>query len=320
MRTAQLLSPVVALSFGAVLAGAPAQETTTAAPPIEELWIEPADLERRDLFRGPDSGPTPPPEKASFAFIKEDTSGRSPGYDVKDANGIQWSVKLGPEAQSEVVASRILWALGYHQPPTHYIAEWTLTGSTEGAGVQPGGRFRPELTSHKALGDWKYDAHPLARTPQMAGLLVAQMVINNWDLKSSNNKIYEVSGATTGPRRWYVVRDLGAAFGENEQSKWTRWLGIRAAQGSKNDVDGFEKSGFIDRVENGRVKFSYSGPNKPLVSNITPEHVRWTAQLLSRISDQQWQDAFRAGGYTQVDGGRFIARIKEKIAQGLALK
>jgi hypothetical protein len=116
------------------------------------------------------------------------------------------------------------------------------------------------------------------------------------------------------------VRDLGAAFGENEQSKWTRWLGIRAAQGTKNDVDGFEKSGFIDRVENGRVKFSYSGPNKPLVSNITPEQVRWTAHLLSRISDQQWQDAFRAGGYTAADRGRFIAKMQEKIAQGLAVK
>ena len=33
----------------------------------------------------------------------------------------EWSLKLGPEAQSEVVASRLLWAIGFHQPPTYWL-------------------------------------------------------------------------------------------------------------------------------------------------------------------------------------------------------
>ena len=41
-----------------------------------------------------------------------------PGYDVRDTNGMVWSVKLGPEAQPEVVASHLLWSIGFHQPPT----------------------------------------------------------------------------------------------------------------------------------------------------------------------------------------------------------
>ena len=68
------------------------------------------------------------------------------------------------------------------------------------------------------------------------------------------------------------------------------------------------------------MTFEYSGPNKPLVSAITPADVRWTATLMSRLSDRQWQDAFRAGDYPPEDANRFIAKLKEKIATGLALK
>jgi hypothetical protein len=320
MRTAQFLFSVVAFSFSAVLAGAQAPAPTAQSAAVDELWIEPADLEQRDLFRGPAMGPGAPDPSGTFTFVKEDTSGRSPGYDVRDASGMEWSVKLGPEAQSEVLASRILWALGFHQPPTYYVAKWTLTGGPK-PGPQEGGRFRPELPIHKVVTDrWEFDTHPLAKTRAMAGLLVAQMMLNNWDLKDSNNKVYEINGGEGGPRRMYVVRDLGASLGSNEQAKWIRWMGIRTQQGSKNDLEGFLESGFIDGVENGRVKFSYSGPNKSLVSNITPDDVRWTAQLMSRISDQQWNDAFRAAGYSDADAARFIAKFKEKIAQGLALQ
>ena len=41
--------------------------------------------------------------------------------------------------------------------------------------------------------------------------------------------------------------------------------------------------------------------------------------LLSGLTVAQWRDAFRAGGYDMATGDRFIARIKEKIAQGQAL-
>ena len=254
-------------------------------------------------------------ENGSFAFVQKDTSGRSPGYDVRDAAGVVWSVKLGHEAQSEVVSSRLLWAIGFHQPPTYYISSWTLTGTE--AGPQSGGRFRPEIDEWKSAGEWKWEEYPHAATAANAGLLVAQMMINNWDLKNSNNKMIERAQAS--PPRLYLVRDLGASLGSNEQAKWVRWTQLRFQQGTKNDVEGFEDSGFIEGVEDGYVKFSYSGPNKSLVSRITPAHVRWTSQLMSRLSDKQWQDAFRAGGYPPEDATRFIAKFKAKIAQGLAL-
>jgi hypothetical protein len=291
----------------------------TAIDQVEELWVDPVDLEQRDLFRGPSDGPPPPVAGDTFAFVAHDRSGRSPGYDVRDGDGVVWSVKLGHEAQAEVVASRLLWAIGFHQPPTYYLPEWTLSGID--AGPQEGGRFRPETDAWKATADWNWAEFPLSGTAANGGLLVAQMMINNWDLKTSNNKVIERADRSAPTRRLYVVRDLGASLGSNEQAKWLRWTQLRIAQGSKNDLAGFEESGFIDEVgEDGYVNFSYSGPNKHLVSRITPAHVQWTSKLFARLSDRQWHDAFRAGGYSPEDATRFIAKFKQKIAAGLAVQ
>jgi hypothetical protein len=328
MQTAQLAntSVALALSLSALPFAVDSMQARTASPTsaVHEIWMEPTDLEQRDLYRGPTMGPAPPAERSTFTFVEKDESGRSPGYDARDANGITWSVKYGPEAQSEVVSSRILWAIGFHQPPTFYLKEWQLT--SEGANVQDehelrwGGRFRPEVPGWRVVADrWDWTDNPHMTWRPHAGLLVAQMFINNWDLKDSNNKLYEVSDDSPGPRRRYVVRDLGASLGSNEQSKWWRWTQLRQNQGSKNDLAGFLESGFIERVKDGRVVFAYSGPNEPLVSNITPADVRWTMRLLARLSDRQWRDAFRAGGYSEGDTARYVARFKERIATGLAL-
>ena len=317
MQMAQLARLLIVCCALLTLVRVEASIATASREEVQELWIEPVDLESRDLFRGPELGPLPPPESATFAFVKRDTTGRSPGYDVRDANGVVWSVKLGHEAQPEVVASRILWAIGFHQPPTYLVTAWNMTG--EDAGPQEPGRFRPEIEGWNVGGEWPWAEFPLATSFANGGLLVAQMMINNWDLKTSNNKIIDRTDGAKLPRL-YIVRDLGASLGSNEQAKWLRWTQLRLAQGTKNDLPGFEESGFIDGVEEGYVKFSYSGPNQHLVSRIKPEHVRWTAKLMSRVTEKQWHDAFRAGGYSQPDATRYIAKFKEKIAVGLALQ
>lgn len=320
MKAPAFVSSIAVLAVcGAIAppAGQQAVRPTTPAD-VAELWMEPADLERRDLLRGPREGPPAPDPSTLFTFVAVDTSGRSPGYDVRDPNGVLWSVKLEQEAQSEVTASRILWAIGYHQPVTYYLTSWTMTG--QDAGPKGGARFRPELDHQKVVGEWEWDENPFVGTRPINGLLVAMMILNNWDLKTSNNKMYEFSNPSSGPRRRYVSRDLGASLGYNKQNKWISWLGIRGMQGSKNDLEGFEKAGFIDGVENGRVDFAYRGPNARHLKTITPADVHWTCDLMSRLSDAQWRDAFRAGGYTPEQSARFIAKLKEKIAQGLALQ
>jgi len=48
--------------------------------------------------------------------------------------------------------------------------------------------------------------------------------------------------------------------------------------------------------------------------------VRWVCRLLNRLSERQWRDAFRAGGFEDDDAARYIRRLKEKVQEGLRLE
>jgi hypothetical protein len=259
----------------------------------------------------------PRPDPPTFTFVKADQGGHSPGYHVRDRNGVEWSVKLGPEAQTEVVVSRILWAIGYHQVPTYYLAEWTLE---KGPGGDPGpGRFRPQLPNAEVVGEWSWHENPFADTRPFRGLIVANLIVNNWDWKTSNNKIYDILNPDgTGLRR-YIVRDLGASFGKTDAPLLTRVFGARMAQGNRNDLEDFEQQGFIKSVEGDRIEFDYKGIYKTVVDTVTPADVVWTCRLMSRLSDEQWNAAMTAGGYSPDHAARFITKLKSKIAEGLAL-
>jgi hypothetical protein len=284
---------------------------------IAQLWTEPADLETRDLLAGPSAG-APKPGSAPFTFVKADTTGFSSGYDLRDPDGIEWSVKLGPEAQTEVVASRILWAIGFHQVPTYYVTEWSMDGGPAG---HPGpGRFRPGIANMKVVGEWSWSENPFAHTRPFKGLVVANLIINNWDWKTSNNRIYDVLNPDGTGQRWYVVRDLGASFGKSDAPPLARVLGARVAQGNRNNLADFEAQGFIKGVADGQVQFDYGGIHEHITDSVTVDDVVWTCRLLARLSDEQWKAAFTAGGYPPDQAARFIAKLKSKIAEGLALR
>lgn len=287
-------------------------------PSISELWQEPLDLQQRDLFHGP-GGSELAPDESTFQFMARDTSGWSPGFDVVDGNGVEWSVKLGPEAQSEIVTSRILWAIGFHQPPTYYLERWSLTGAE--TGEQQAGRFRPELPSHQVVGDWSWYENPFVGSEPYRGLVVANLLLNSWDWKTSNNKIYELRDPLIGVKQWFVVRDLGASLGRTTYPRLLKWFRLRGfGQGTRNDREGFEQQGFILTIDDrSRLTFDYRGIYRDVINSVTPADVRWTCQLLSRLSDRQWRDAFRAAGYEEAHSTRYIEKIKQKIAQGLTL-
>ena len=286
-------------------------------PALSELWQEPDDIGSRDLFYGA-GGRAIVPKGPSFAFVAADTTGFSPGFDVKDSGGLEWSVKTGPEAQAEVTTSRILWAIGFHQPATYYVESWTLTGAQ--AGEQPAGRFRPKLEAEEVVGDWSWYENPFIGARPFAGLVVANLVLNDWDWKTSNNKIYSVTSGTGKVERRFVVRDVGASLGKTTYPRILKWFRLRGfGQGTRSDLPGFEEQGFITTVDGGRVTFDYRGIYRDVINRVTPADVAWTCALMARLSDQQWDDAFRAGGYSADERRRYVGKIKEKIGQGLAL-
>jgi hypothetical protein len=287
-----------------LLAASPA--ASPAAPSPDELWIEPTDVGARDLFHGP-GGKAMVPRDVDYRFRKEDTKCHSGGYEVVDPEGRAWDVKIGEEAQSETVVSRILWAIGYHQPVTYHVARWRMEGGP--TQTPPPGRFRLE-SDHDSEGNWSWKRNPFADTQPLRGLAIANFLLNNWDLDDSQNRIYEPEEPGTGPGRWYVVQDLGASLGR------TRFF-----PGTRNDLPGFESQGFVRKVRNGRVTLdSRYWRQRRLRAGLAIEDVVWTCRLLGRLSERQLDDAFRAADYPEDVRRRYVRKIREKIQEGLALE
>lgn len=277
---------------------------------MAEFWQEPADLGRRSLLHGPGGAALAPNPNDRYTLIEADDKGFSPGYDVKDERGRDWSVKLGPEARTEVVVSRIVWAMGYHQPSVYYLPSWTLTDNGNVKREGPA-RFRSEPSTQRQRGTWSWRNNPFLDTKPFGGLFVLMVMVNNWDLKSQQNAVYRVAREGEDPPDRYVIKDLGASLGK---SNW--WL-----PGTRDDVEAFEREPFIKGVSGNRVKFHFQGAwrEPQLLDSATPNDVRWMCERLARLTSEQWMDAFRAGGYTDAEASRFIRRLLEKIEEGLRL-
>jgi hypothetical protein len=87
------------------------------------LWEPPTGLHDRNLFYGPWGARLQPDPHAVYTFVRRKTNGTNPGVIVRDPQGREWHVKQSkgssphPEGPVEVVVSRVLSAVGYHQPP-----------------------------------------------------------------------------------------------------------------------------------------------------------------------------------------------------------
>jgi len=93
---------------------------------MSALWQQPTDLAARDLFVGEWGAERAPDPFAVYTFVRKKAHGASPGATVSDPGGRRWHVKQGREAQPEVVLSRVLSAVGYHQPPEYFLKSFVL--------------------------------------------------------------------------------------------------------------------------------------------------------------------------------------------------
>ena len=291
----------------------PAIRSTLPGPPdaaqLAQLWVAPD--RDRNLFWGVGGKRLAPDPSVRYQVIEIKRGGYSRGYTVTGPKDREWSVKFPPEAGTEIVASRLHWGIGYHQPPIYLLRDWTAEKATSPNPQLPA-RFRekkPALNGLDAGDPWSYFQNPFVGTAQLNGLLTLQAMLGNSDLKDVQNVVYTLEKPLEGASTWYVARDLGQTFGRT---------GVISAP--RGDIEVYEKTPFIRGVENGRVRFEYRGRHKALFENIPVAHVRWVCDRLNRLTDQQWKDAFRAGGIEGEMAERFITRTKQKIAEGLALK
>lgn len=307
----RILAPV--LLAAAVLPACHATiRSTQATPPtpeqLAELWIQPE--RNRDLYWGVGGKRLAPDPSAKYKVIEVKKTGFSMGLTVEGPDKREWSAKMPPEAPTEVVASRLLWGLGYHQPPIYYVDEWHAEGAPDPNPQLPS-RFReskPDLHGLDAGESWSYYQNPFVGTREMNGLLILQVMLGNSDLKDEQNVLYTLTEKLEGATRWYVARDLGQSFGRT---------GVIDAP--RGDPKVFEETPFIKGMAGQYVRFDYRGRHGALMDRMTVADVRWICERLQRLTDKQWDDAFRAGGYAPEVAERFIRRFKQKIQEGLAL-
>jgi len=310
LRMAKVL-PMVVLVALTVACVPPPIRPTVPSPPVgrelAEFWEEPG-RGRIDILHGPGGRTLMPDADTVFGFKARDNRGYSVSYDVTDAKRLEWSVKVGEEAQSEVAASRIVWALGYRQPPIYLLPRWKLR-QDDRVSPMSAGRFRPKAPVLDTVDIWSWYQNPFVGTPAYRGLLVVMLLLNSTDLKNDNNAIYEQTAQPSEPRRWFVVKDLGATFGTTGR-----------LYPKRNDIEEFEQHGFIKAVDHGRVRFHYRGRHQKLFEDLRPADVRWACERFSRLTDEQLEAAFRAASYDAVTTKRFVAALRARVAEGLALK
>ncbi|HEV8385374.1 MAG TPA: hypothetical protein VGQ11_10930 [Candidatus Acidoferrales bacterium] len=291
------------------------------------IWRNPGDVAALNLFYGAGGKEHAPDPSAVYTFVSEDTTGTQPKFDVRDDQGVKWKVKLGHESQSEVAATRLLWAAGYFVDEDYYLPELKVTGLPKlrrGQGfVSPGGvvrgaRLKRHIEGHKKLGTWDWSRNPFTGTRELNGLKVMMALMNNWDLLTRNNEVYETANA-----RFFEVKDLGATFGKGGNN--FTW--------SKSVLRDYENSNFIDNGTPREVdfktrshvfatpvlRFGKQNKTESVTRDIPRADAKWLGQSLAHLSADQIRDCFRAAGYTPEEVEGYTTVVQKRIAELNAL-
>jgi hypothetical protein len=302
--------------------------TPVATHPNEILWTDPLNIKERNLYYGPGGEKGMP--SGPFTFVKEDKQGTNPKFDVRDKDGKKWKAKLGVEARPETTATRLLWAVGFVANENYFMPDLKVDDMPrlkrgqklvgEHGEVQAVRLQRPP--AEKKLGHWNWKDNPFKGSRELNGLRVMMALLSNWDLKNDNNAIY--GGKDESDPKLYEVSDLGASFGTTGDSY--------TAKRSKNNLKAYLQAKFIAKVTANYVDFNF--PTHPpflfafnfpffvsqmrlrwIGRHIPRADAKWVASLLSQLTPQQIEDAFRAGGYPPEQVQAYAAAVEARIAE-----
>ena len=243
-----------------IVGGPPPLDVNHFGQVIDSSWftnrISRYDLSPEQARIGPNrsGGPAPGP----FLVISGKAEGATPGLVIRDSAGVEFIVKFDPPAfpslssGAEIIATKILWAAGYHVPE-NYVLSFDLkrlvlepgatTRDKHGSKVKltpkalkdlialvnpyPDGSIRALFSKHlpgRLLGPFTYrgqradDPHdnlPHERRRSLRGLWLFSAWINNTDTRRANTMdvfIPTRPGADVGLVRHYLL-DFGDALG-----------------------------------------------------------------------------------------------------------
>jgi hypothetical protein len=355
-------------SFHPAQAAFAADERKPATDPVKPvsisaLWHDPGVISSLDLAFGEGGPAHAPPGDAIYSFEKEDLGGSSPKFYVKDQDGVQWLVKVGDEARGETAATRFVWAMGYFVDEDYFVPEIHVSGiaklhrqshSIHKDGTITNARLKRTPPKQKKLNTWAWADNPFHGSRELNGLRVMMALINNWDLKTVNNKVYgpkegkdaahkddsdDKEGNSTDvadrgnnsspqiPNVRYVVSDLGASCGRtggfSSRSKgklkdYQRDNFIRATTPETVDFVMRTKPGGILRV----FKPHYYRQRTAMaetVENVPRADAKWIGGQLAQLTPEQIRSAFLAAGFTPREADGYRVELQKRIVELNAL-
>ena len=266
-------------------------------------------LTPEDIYLGGTTqpGPTPP-----FTITAVKTTGAAAGFFGNDATGAKFLFKLDlpgwPELTTgaEVVASRLLWALGYNVPEMYVVTiEGTGDARFDGKRAMVS-RFLPG----EIVGPFKYFG--VSERREVRALKLAQGWINNVDCTDFNTLI--TWHAEEGVARYWLL-DFSSALGASDRGP------KRPRQGWEYTWDVFEQISDLftlglDREPYDRDAQPFSPAVglfddnydpwrwKPLMPNMafwemTGSDARWLAEKIAAFTPEQLGAAVAAGQYSR---------------------
>lgn len=296
------------------------------------IWHDPGNILSLDLVYGA-GGKEHEPAEGEFKFVKEDTNGTTPKFDIVDSSGVKWRAKLGIDAKTDTAATRLLWAVGYFVTENYYLPEVHVTGISKRTisrgqkyisddGTMHEARLKRRPKGEKKGGNWSWFNNPFVGTKEFNGLRVMMALLNNWDLKEVNNGILvEKDG-----EKHYSVTDVDASFAKTG-NYFTR---------SKGDLKAYQTAKFVEKTTPEEVDFVMS--SRPFlfsaidVGNYTTrtkmqdvaKHIpradaKWLGGLLGQLSASQISDAFRTAGFSPEEVEGFTKVVQARIAELNAL-
>jgi hypothetical protein len=240
---------------------------------------------------------------------------------VKDANGVEWQVKGGPEARADAFATRLTGALGYHAETVCFIAQGKLENMHDplrraDGFVKPDGSFtwasferrNPEL---KFVQDhqWLWGKNPFTNSPEFKGLKILIMLLSNWDNKDASN---HWQGPNTGILRakngteQYFITDWGQSLGA--------WRGLLLGSPWNCSEYSAQTNIFVKPGPGRRIVFGYRGQHTAgFRDGITVDDVSWLMQYLGKITDAQIKAGLTASGATREEVECFATAVRERI-------
>jgi hypothetical protein len=233
-------------------------------------------------------------------------------------------VKLGREAKPETAATRLVWAAGYNTDEDYYRPEIHVQGmktlSRGQKNVSDGGIVREARLERqdgaKQLKNWSWYDNPFVNTPEFNGLRVMMALINNWDLKATNNDVYGERGAEGR----YVISDLGASFGRTGDS-FSRSRGVMTDYAGTSFIKKATPD-YVDFVMHSRpfflTIFDFSNYRfrtrmESVARHIPRADARRVGNRLGQFSAEQIRDCFRAAGYSPAEVDGYARVVMQRI-------